>query len=125
MQNLYSTSTRVILLRHGRSTYNEQGRYQGSSDEAALSPLGVTMVRRIAQSIQRKSFDNIYVSPLKRAQQTVNVLLKDFPLASDTPSVYVDEALREIDLPAWQGLSHQYVKEDLTQDYRKWVRTSR
>ncbi|MEM6321553.1 MAG: histidine phosphatase family protein, partial [Bacteroidota bacterium] len=32
--------TRVILLRHGRSTLNDQGRYQGSSDNSELTAAG-------------------------------------------------------------------------------------
>lgn len=32
--------TRAILVRHGRSTYNEQGRFQGSCNDSVLTTKG-------------------------------------------------------------------------------------
>jgi probable phosphoglycerate mutase len=38
----------------------------------------------------------------------------------DAEKIYVSPALREIDLPAWQGLSRQYVQEQFAAEYRCW-----
>ncbi|MEO1208324.1 MAG: histidine phosphatase family protein [Cyanobacteria bacterium J06638_20] len=63
--------TRLILVRHGRSTFNDQQRYQGSSDEAVLNDRGWLQAKQIGQWLPLSSLDAIYVSPLRRAQQTV------------------------------------------------------
>lgn len=118
MLNLIPTPTRILLLRHGRSTYNDQGRYQGNSDQSILNPTGLETTCQLSDAIHQKAIDAIYVSPLKRAQQTVDALLQNVLAA---PSIYVDEALREIDLPAWQGLSYQYVREHFKHDYQHWI----
>jgi probable phosphoglycerate mutase len=38
--SLSTPSTKIILVRHARTTYNEQGRYQGSSDDSVLTEKG-------------------------------------------------------------------------------------
>lgn len=63
--------TRLILVRHGRSTLNDQQRYQGSSDEAVLNETGWFQAKQIGAWLPLDSVDAVYVSPLRRAQQTV------------------------------------------------------
>ncbi|NJN20872.1 MAG: histidine phosphatase family protein [Leptolyngbya sp. RL_3_1] len=55
--------TRVILLRHGRSTLNDAGCYQGSSDQSDLTSQGVLASRQVGQFLAHCPIDAIYVSP--------------------------------------------------------------
>jgi phosphoserine phosphatase len=118
-------TTRVILVRHGRSTFNEQGRYQGSSDEAVLTEAGVLSARQVGQWLQNQEIDAIYSSPLQRVQQTLKEILAYLPtttpaLGKSTKQIKQDDRLREIDLPAWEGLSFKEVRENRAEDYRCW-----
>ncbi|MDJ0705002.1 MAG: histidine phosphatase family protein [Leptolyngbyaceae cyanobacterium MO_188.B28] len=112
--------TRVILVRHGRSTFNEQGRYQGSSDEAVLNDKGRLDAGRVGAALRGIHIDAVYASPLKRVQETVDGILNTLGAAVGQFPIHFLAELREIDLPAWQGLSFKYVQEELIDDYQCW-----
>lgn len=114
------SKTRVFLVRHGRSTFNEQGRYQGSSDDSVLIKSGWQASHRVGQALQRVAFDAIYTSPLQRAQQTLAAMLEGMLISPNRVSIYEDTNLREIDLPAWEGLPFQQVKVQYAEAYRCW-----
>ena len=111
--------TRVILVRHGRSTYNEQGRYQGSSDQAVLTADGRRTAQLVGQALLPEKVDAIYASPLKRVQQTVDAIRDQLP--RDAIATTVKNTLREIDLPAWEGLPYQTVRTHQVDAYRCWL----
>jgi probable phosphoglycerate mutase len=111
--------TRIILVRHGRSTFNEQGRYQGSSDAAVLVEQGRETSRQVGMFLNSVAIDAIYVSPLKRAQETLREILHQMKPVAPVP-IHIHQDLREIDLPAWEGLSFQQVKTEFAEEYRCW-----
>lgn len=116
-----SSPTRVILVRHGRSTYNDQGRYQGSSNDAVLTEKGMTTARQVGRFLRDTSIQAVYSSPLQRVTQTVNSILCELQKMSAKPiPITIDNNLREIDLPTWEGLSYKTVKEQFSEDYRCW-----
>ncbi|MBE9019046.1 histidine phosphatase family protein, partial [Chroococcidiopsidales cyanobacterium LEGE 13417] len=110
-------ATRVILVRHGQSTYNALGLYQGSSDESVLTEVGRSDARLTGDFLKGVVFDAIYSSSLKRAQETAQEILR---VISPHIQLRVTDKLRETDLPAWQGLAFQYVRENFAQEYRLW-----
>ncbi|MEO0853299.1 MAG: histidine phosphatase family protein, partial [Cyanobacteria bacterium J06648_11] len=114
--------TRIVLIRHARSTFNQMGRYQGSSDEAVLTDAGVEAARETGRAIAHLGIDAIYTSRLTRVRQTTAELLPEIATRSQTlPNLYEDDRLREIDLHAWQGLTYAEVREHFAYDYRCWI----
>lgn len=109
--------THVILIRHGRSNYNQMGRFQGSCDDSYLIAEGIETSERTGQYLQRFKIDRVFVSPLQRAQQTLAVMHTVNP---QIPDAIVLEDLREIDLPQWQGLPYQQVRTDQASAYSHW-----
>lgn len=81
----------VVIVRHGQTEYNIQGKAQGWSD-SPLTRQGVLqgMALRKWMNLQNLHFDRIYSSDLGRALHTA-ALLKD-----DHTQVYGAEGLREI-----------------------------
>lgn len=59
----------VVLLRHGRTAWNAEKRFQGRAD-VPLDPVGQEQVAHLGPAL-RGRFDAVYSSPLKRALQTV------------------------------------------------------
>ncbi len=113
--------TRVILVRHGQSTYNAQGRHQGSSDESVLTQAGIDSAQKIGVSLRGIAIDGLYASPLKRAQETAREILTTMGLCADDLKLNARPwDLREIDLHGWQGLPLKYVQEQFADDYRCW-----
>ena len=134
---LPSTSTKIIIVRHARTTYNEQGRYQGSSDESVLTKKGHQDAYATGLALQQYDFDGearlgfpamcnrhvdaIYTSPLRRVQQTTKEIVS--ALNSPDIPVYVEPKLTEVCMADWQGLYYQEVKEKYADAYRCWQNT--
>ncbi len=113
--------TRVIFLRHGQSTYNEQKLYQGCCDESLLNQKGIIQAEQSGKFLSNIPLHAVYVSPLQRTQETAQHILKAIHTTTNyTPKLKLDQNLKEIDLPGWQGLPFKYVREHLAEDYRVW-----
>ncbi|MDE5094245.1 MAG: histidine phosphatase family protein [Trichodesmium sp. St11_bin5] len=110
-------STRVILVRHGQSTYNIESRIQGRLDASVLTETGQNTARQVGEALQSLKFDAIYSSPLQRAKQTAEII---HSYLDSPPPVQIKENLREIDLPLWEGMMRQEVIEKYGEDYSLW-----
>ncbi|NJK73871.1 MAG: histidine phosphatase family protein [Richelia sp. CSU_2_1] len=116
-----NNTTRIILVRHGQSIYNQQGLYQGCCDDSLLTEKGRLTAYQTGLFLSNISLDAVYSSPLKRARETASEILSAIATIADThPELHVHQNLKEIDLPAWNGLSFKYVREHLAEDYRCW-----
>ena len=113
--------TKVIIVRHARTTYNEQGRYQGSSDRSILTAQGHQDAYATGTALQQYDFDAIYTSPLKRVQQTTKEIVSAFN--SPNIPVYIEPKLTEVCMADWQGLYYQEVKEKYADAYDCWQNT--
>lgn len=113
MQN----TTHVILVRHGRSTYNDQGRYQGSSNHSVLAQKGIETARLVGKYLSHTPINIIYTSPLRRVQQTAVEISK---MMSAHPPATISPELKEIALAHWEGLTYAQVKEQFASDYSRW-----
>ncbi len=115
-------STKVILVRHARTTYNEQGRYQGNSDESVLTAKGHQDAYATGLALKEYNFDAIYTSPLKRVRQTTQEIITAFG-KDNVPPVDSDRLLTEICMSHWQGLYYQEVKEKFAEAHNCWQNT--
>jgi len=112
--------TRVILLRHGRSTLNDAGCYQGRLDLGQLTPQGVADSQAVGRYLAQCPITKIYTSPLQRAQQTVQALL---PCLQTHPPMTVSPWLQEIHLPDWEGQPYATVRSQDAATYHCWQTT--
>ncbi len=118
---IMNTTTRIILVRHGQSIYNERGLYQGCCDDSFLTEKGRLTAYQTGLSLSSISLDAVYSSPLQRARETATQILTAIATIADShPEFHVHQNLKEIDLPAWNGLSFKYVREHLAEDYHCW-----
>lgn len=88
---------RVLLARHGETTWNAQGRYQGQSD-IELSPTGEAQARALGERLRGFAITRAVASPLARARRTAELAL-DGRAAMLTS----DEGLLEIAHGDWEG----------------------
>ncbi len=117
-------TTKVILVRHGRTNYNEQGRYQGSSNESVLTEKGYQDAYKTGLALEQFDFDAIYTSPLTRVQQTAQAIAAAFQaIDKSLPPILIEPLLTEICMSNWEGLYYQEVKEKFPQAYRCWQET--
>jgi probable phosphoglycerate mutase len=90
--------THLVLIRHGETDWNAEGRYQGQSN-VPLNANGLAQAEALAQRLRGMRFDAIYTSDLARAAQTAEVLA-----ATTGAPIHRDRRLREIDQGEWEGL---------------------
>lgn len=93
---------RLLLVRHGESTWNAERRWQGQADPP-LSRRGEQQARCAGLSVARlEAFDAVYASPLRRALRTAELLAAGAGLPGPVPV----PDLRERAAGPWEGLTH-------------------
>ncbi|XP_013733342.2 probable 2-carboxy-D-arabinitol-1-phosphatase isoform X1 [Brassica napus] len=110
-----TTAKRVVLVRHGQSTWNEEGRIQGSSDFSVLTNKGESQADISRQMLINDSFDVCFTSPLKRSKKTAEIIW-----GSREAEMIFNYDLREIDLYSFQGLLKKEGKSKFGEAFRQW-----
>lgn len=82
--------TRLLLVRHGQTTSNMEGRVQGHS-ESPLTELGVRQARSTAEALVGRGIQRVYSSDLGRAAQTARIIGERIGLEPE-----LDPRLREV-----------------------------
>jgi broad specificity phosphatase PhoE len=95
---------RVLLVRHGQSTWNADGRWQGQAD-VPLSALGREQARGAAVAVARLAPVRLVTSDLARARQTADLVV---PPGID---IEIDGSWRERDAGKWTGLTRAEIDE--------------
>lgn len=112
-----STLTRFILVRHGETIWNHEGRYQGQID-TPLSPVGLKQGKLVAEALKNIPIDVAYASPLSRSYDTA-VMCADF----HGLEVMKDERLLEINHGKWEGLYASEIEALYPELLKRWRTT--
>jgi len=91
--------TTLLLVRHGETDWNADGRLQGQTDRP-LSEFGRRQARQLADELAREELEAIYSSDLSRARETAEIVAERLGLP-----VVLDPDLREKDWGTWEGLT--------------------
>lgn len=67
---------RIFLVRHGQTTANALQIIQGPRIDAELSELGQRQASSLGQALAREPLQAVYTSPLTRARQTAEALVR-------------------------------------------------
>ncbi|KAL1361451.1 hypothetical protein HN51_009826 [Arachis hypogaea] len=106
---------RVVLVRHGQSTWNAEGRIQGSSNFSVLTKKGESQAETSRQMLIDDNFDACFASPLERSKRTAEIIW-----GGRKEPIIPEYELREIDLYSFQGLLKNEGKERYGSAYRQW-----
>jgi len=92
--------TTLLLVRHGETDWNADGRLQGQTDRP-LSDFGRKQALELADELaQKEELEAIYASDLARARETAEIAGERVGLP-----VVLDPELREKDWGTWEGLT--------------------
>lgn len=74
----------LVLLRHGETQWNSEGRFQGQTD-IPLNEAGIHQAHDAARHWGHTEFDRAIASPLERTHQTAQIMLRnrDIPMTTD------------------------------------------
>jgi broad specificity phosphatase PhoE len=95
--------TRVLLVRHGQSEWNADGRWQGQADPP-LTDLGRAQAHHAARALG--TVDAIVASDLERAAETGAILCGELGVGP----LVLDPDLRERDAGEWSGLTRKEIE---------------
>jgi len=106
-------ATRLIVVRHGETQWNTEGRRQGHLD-SALTPKGRAQAEALARRFTADSCSAIYSSDLGRAYDTARMIA-----ARTGHQVISDERLRERHLGIFQGLDGDEIRARYPEEYER------
>ncbi len=92
----------LYILRHGRTDWNDKHKIQGHTD-IPLNDEGCRMAEKAAEEYKDVHFDICFCSPLIRARETADILLK----GRDIPIVY-DNRLIEMSFGDYEGVENSF-----------------
>lgn len=92
----------LVLVRHGQSQWNLENRFTGWVD-VDLTPQGEEEARRCGRQLKGIKFDKAFTSDLKRAQRTLDIILKE--LGQTGLPIEKNQALNERHYGDLQGLN--------------------
>jgi len=90
---------RIILVRHGETAWNKEGRFLGQSD-IKLNENGLLQAQTVAESLLQEKIDRILSSDLLRALETSRAIAGFHQVP-----ITITSNLREIDFGLWEGLT--------------------
>ncbi|MDX1577006.1 MAG: nicotinate-nucleotide--dimethylbenzimidazole phosphoribosyltransferase [Gemmatimonadota bacterium] len=105
----------LILVRHGRTAWNEARRYQGRSDPP-LSEAGRDEARGLRGTIRVGADGDgpVWCSTLRRSRETARLVFPEREPRSDP-------RLDELDFGHLEGLTHRQAIEELGESYERWI----
>jgi broad specificity phosphatase PhoE len=106
---------RLVLLRHGRTEWNAQRRFQGQSDPP-LDEVGRAQAYEVAGLMAALRPDRLVSSDSARAAQTATIVG-----AAIGVDVGYDARLRERSLGHWEGLTRDEVAQRYPDEFADWV----
>lgn len=116
----HTKPTRIWILRHGQSELNQAQCFQGCGAQSSLTAHGIRSARSAAERLIAEEIDAIYSSPLDRAMETAEQVQQVLETQGIYPELHVESALREIELPGWEGLSYAAVREQHAESLRQF-----
>src|SRR6266550_6847085 len=105
--------TTLLLVRHGETDWNRDGRWQGGSN-TSLNELGRQQARSLADQLDG-NIAAVYSSDLSRARETADIVAAKLGL-----EVRVDPRLRERSFGSWEGLTTPEIEDRFADSHRRW-----
>ncbi|WP_129658160.1 histidine phosphatase family protein [Rothia uropygialis] len=100
-------STHVLLVRHGQTALNAEGRLRGLADPE-LNADGIEQARATAHSLRSRGIERVISSPLSRAVATGEIIAK-----VNSVNHTIDPAFTDRDYASWTG----HIKTDVIKQW--------
>jgi broad specificity phosphatase PhoE len=107
--------TTILLARHGETDWNRENRFQGHADPP-LNETGRAQAVELSAALEDEQLAAVYASPLRRAFETAELVAAPHDLVP----VPV-EALREVNVGSWQGLTRAEIEQRFPDQFARWL----
>ena len=106
---------RLVLVRHGQSTWNREHRIQGQLDPP-LSDQGQRQAELLGRRLAGRRWAGFYASDLKRAFETATIIGRSIGVAPEAM-----QSLREVYLGEWEGLRTEELAARFPDAWAAWT----
>jgi alpha-ribazole phosphatase len=106
--------TTLLLVRHGETDWNRDGRWQGQTD-TELNERGREQARALAAELDGETIAAVYASDLARARETAELVATPRGL-----EVRSDPRLRELNFGGWEGLTTAEIEDRYPDQVARW-----
>ena len=110
-----SSTKRIILVRHGETDWNKQGRFQGQID-IPLNQNGKAQALAASEFLKTISIQKAFSSSLSRPRETAQIILKEHPGID----ISLKDNLKEIGHGKWEGKLESEIKSDWPDLLEEW-----
>lgn len=115
-------TTRLLLIRHGQTAWNADGRFMGQMD-IELDEKGLRQAEAVGRRLALERPQAIYASDLKRAFQTAESIRRSIAEScapEEPPPLIREPALREMSFGSWEGLNYQQISAAYPEALQAW-----
>ncbi|MCK8624736.1 histidine phosphatase family protein [Apilactobacillus xinyiensis] len=92
---------KLYFIRHGKTEWNLESRYQGAGGDSELLPESFDEIKDLAKFLNKTTFAHAYASPIKRARITAKTILDKM---DDAPRLTLLSRLKEFNLGKMEGM---------------------
>jgi len=107
--------TTIYLIRHGLTAANKNDVFAGCTQEP-LHPEGVVQLAKVGSMLAGQGITKIFCGPLARTRQSAGIVGELLGV-----QVEADEALNEISIPHWDGLTKETIRARFGAEYPTWL----
>lgn len=104
----------LYLIRHGETEYNKNKYYYGR-DDVAINEIGIIQCEKISKILEKIDFKTVYISEMKRTQQTAQIILKNRKY-----KIIKDSRINERNFGVFEGKNYNKIKELYPQEWKNW-----
>jgi probable phosphoglycerate mutase len=110
----------LVLARHGQTALTARKRFSGVRSDPELTSAGRDQAERLASAVSELgSVDSVLASPLRRAQETAQIIADRLGLP-----VHTDQRLVECDFGRWDGLAWAEIERDWPDELAGWLKST-
>lgn len=111
MWNWSENQIKILLIRHGATTANQEHRYLGKTDES-LSMEGICALQEAKKANFYPRVDYLFSSPMKRCVETIKILYPD-------KQIFLIPEWEEMDFGDFEGKNYSELQGD--ERYQRWI----
>jgi probable phosphoglycerate mutase len=106
---------RLLLVRHGETDWNRQGRFQGQMD-IPLNPTGQQQAQQAADFLANIPLNFAVTSPMLRPKETADIILQNHPHLE----LALEPNFREISHGTWEGKLETEIEQGYPGELERW-----
>lgn len=107
--------TTIYLIRHGLTAANKDKVFAGRTQEP-LHPEGMAQLAEVGKSLAERGISKIFCGPLARTRQSARIVGELLGVPAEAA-----EALTEISIPHWDGLTKETIRARFGPQYPTWL----